>query len=76
MFELLLYSTLFNANVMQNRLFTLSTRDAKFCFLCLHRLISIAQHCAKIVALSNIHNALRHARQWCHQSMDTSVTHC
>jgi len=37
---LLLYSTLFNSNVTQNRLFTvLSTRDAKLCFLCLCRWI-------------------------------------
>jgi len=39
---LLLYSTLFNANVTQNHLLTLQylpTRDAKFCFICLSILI-------------------------------------
>jgi len=45
---LLLYSTLFNASVAQNRLFTVCvTRDAKFCFL--HGLICNRKRSVKFV---------------------------
>ena len=50
---LLFYSTLFNANVTQNRLFPVSVyRCAKFCFLCLCRLICNRTTCFKIDCLS------------------------
>ena len=68
-----LYGTSFNANVMQNHLFTVSayTRNVEDCFIGLNRLIYNIAACAKLVCSQETrmlwvpHATGRWMRQWC-----------